>query len=242
MIVIPAIDLLNGRCVRLTQGQEKDSTVYSHDPAEIALQFQKQGAAYLHLVNLDGAFGRENRNIESIKTILGTVDIPVELGGGLRHYEDACKWIDIGITRVILGTLAVSHPLIIKQLIDSFGPERVVAAIDAKNNRVMVKGWTEATSFTPVELGKHLDNLGLRRIIYTDISRDGVLEGPNLSAVDDLARQLEMPTIASGGFSSLEHFSQLTSLNNEYIEGAIVGKALYENKIELPDIVKLLES
>ncbi len=240
MIVIPAIDLLNGRCVRLKQGKENESTVYDKDPEQMALEFEEQGADYLHVVNLDGAFGRENKNVKTIESILKNVSIPVELGGGIRRYEDACKWITLGISRIIVGTIAVTHPLIVRQLVDSFGPERLVAAMDVSQGKVMIKGWTQDSDLGPAELAQQFRNLGIKRIIYTDIARDGTLKGPNLKDVDQFAKSVQMPTVASGGFSELDHFRQLLQLKNEFIEGAIIGKALYENKIELEQIVELI--
>ncbi|MBN1997713.1 1-(5-phosphoribosyl)-5-[(5-phosphoribosylamino)methylideneamino]imidazole-4-carboxamide isomerase [candidate division KSB1 bacterium] len=236
MIILPAIDLLNGQCVRLRQGVESTSTVYSAHPEEMAKFWQDQGARYLHVVNLDGAFGRARKNINSIKSILTAVQIPVELGGGIRTLEDAENWLNMGISRVIFGTVAVTRPEIISEAVKIFGPDRVVAGVDARDGRVAIEGWEKVTGQAAVDCTRQMKNRGVERIIYTDVSRDGELSGPNLESTSELASGVGIKVIASGGFSAPEHFERLAALDNNLIEGAIVGKALYEKKIDFRQI------
>ncbi|HPG40990.1 MAG TPA: 1-(5-phosphoribosyl)-5-[(5-phosphoribosylamino)methylideneamino]imidazole-4-carboxamide isomerase [bacterium] len=238
MIILPAIDLLQGKCVRLRQGREDSAHVYSDAPAAQALLWQQQGSAMLHLVNLDGAFGRAGKNIQIIKNILSTITIPVELGGGIRSLEDASQWLDLGVTRVIFGTVAVTNPDIIKEAVHTFGAEKVVVGIDARDNKVAIAGWEQQTDTDVYTFARHMKDLGVIRIIYTDVHRDGELSGPNIDNTVALANHTQMQVIASGGFSRLEDFSALLNTNCKYIDGAIVGKALYENQL---DLVKLNE-
>ncbi|MDZ7317312.1 MAG: 1-(5-phosphoribosyl)-5-[(5-phosphoribosylamino)methylideneamino]imidazole-4-carboxamide isomerase [candidate division KSB1 bacterium] len=237
MIIFPAIDLLNGAAVRLKQGAEKSAKVYSTNPAETARQWQEAGAVFLHVVDLDGAFGRPEVNTAAIEAILKAVTIPVQLGGGIRSLEDAARRLEAGVHRVIFGTAALEKPELIEESLARFGVERVVVGLDAKQNKVAVKGWEEQTDADLFATAKRMRSLGVERIIYTDVGRDGLLSGPNLAAADSLARQTGLKVIASGGFSERRHFAELAALHNPLIEGAIVGTALYEKRLQLSDLI-----
>jgi len=239
VIILPAIDLLQGRCVRLRQGREDSAHVYSDDPAAQALLWQQQGSAMLHLVNLDGAFGRAGKNIQIIKDILAAITIPVELGGGIRSLEDASQWLNLGVARVIFGTVAVTDPDIIARAIRTLGAAKVVVGIDARADKVAIAGWEQQTDTDVYIFARRMKDLGVERIIYTDVRRDGELSGPNIESTVALANHTQIQVIASGGFSRLEDFSALLNTNCKYIEGAIVGKALYENQLDLVELNEL---
>jgi phosphoribosylformimino-5-aminoimidazole carboxamide ribotide isomerase len=240
--IFPAIDLLDGRCVRLKQGLEQTKKVYSSFPADVAIKWQGMGSRFIHVVNLDGAFGRARKNIEAIEDILSAVNIPIELGGGIRSYEDAASWLDLGVHRIIFGTVALTEPHVVEETVKKFGAERVVAGIDARNGRVTVRGWLDQTDKDAVELALEMKSLGVIRIVYTDVMRDGELVGPNITATLRLAEKTEMGVIASGGFSELQHFQDLADAENPSIEGAIVGTALYENRLDLAALIESFES
>ncbi len=237
MLIIPAIDLLNGAVVRLKQGAEKTAKIYSTKPAEVAARWRDAGAKLLHVVDLDGAFGRPQANLKALEAVLQVEGISVELGGGIRSLEDARSRLDLGVDRVIFGTVAVKRPEIVEEAVRRFGPERVVVGIDGRQNRAAVQGWEEETSADVFALASAMKRLGVPRLIYTDVSRDGLLQGPNLEATDALARSVELKIIASGGFSATEHFEALAGLRNPYIEGAIVGTALYEGLLDAAELI-----
>ncbi|MBN2410325.1 1-(5-phosphoribosyl)-5-[(5-phosphoribosylamino)methylideneamino]imidazole-4-carboxamide isomerase [candidate division KSB1 bacterium] len=239
MIVLPAIDLLNGQCVRLLQGAEKTAKIYSSEPAAMALKWQEMGSQIIHLVNLDGAFGRELKNVRVIKDILSTITIPVELGGGIRSFEDAENWLNLGVSRVIFGTVAITSPEIIVQSVNEFGADKVIVGIDARQDKVAIEGWEKQTNKDVFSFAKEMKQIGIERIIYTDVHRDGRLSGPNIENTIKLANQCRCRIIASGGFSRLEDFQALSDARSEFIEGAIVGKALYENKLDLEQLNRL---
>ncbi len=242
MIILPAIDLLDGQCVRLRQGVESTSKVYSSRPEDMARHWQDLGAQYLHVVNLDGAFGRARKNIDSITKILEAVCIPVELGGGIRTLEDAENWLKLGVQRVIFGTVAVTQPELVSRAVQTFGPEKVVAGVDAKNGLAAIEGWERVTAQTAVDCARQMKSRGVERIIYTDVGRDGELSGPNLKSTGELASGVGIKVIASGGFSAMAHFEKLAEMENGLIEGAIVGKALYENRIDFKSVNALFEN
>ena len=238
MLILPAIDLLSGNAVRLKQGAENTAKVYSHHPPEIATKWQEAGAQYIHMVNLDGAFGRAQKNSDVIKQIVQTVSIPVELGGGIRSLQDVRSWLQIGVTRVILGTIAITEPDIVETAIAEFGPEAIVIGIDGRDNKVAIRGWEEQTETSVVQLAQQMKSRGAKRIIYTDVYRDGESVGPNIKNTDNLARESDLKVIASGGFSRMSHFDELEALNNPNIEGAIVGTALYEGELDLQELTR----
>ncbi len=235
MIVLPAIDLKDGRCVRLLQGKKKKETVYSDDPAAMAANFEKLGAEYLHIVDLDGAFEGSPQNLPVIEQIVSTIGIPVELGGGIRDMDTAKRYLDAGVSRIIIGTKAVEDPDFIESLISRWD-DRVAVSLDAKDSIVCTKGWTESSDIEVLEAASRLEAVGLSTLIYTDISKDGMLSGPNMKMLEILNRGLRgMNVIASGGVASEQNLLDLESMN---LYGAITGKAVYEGKIDLGRFLK----
>ncbi len=239
MIVIPAIDLKDGKCVRLLQGKRDEVTVYSDNPVSIAEHWAECGAKLLHVVDLDGAFTGEQKNFDVITAIRKAVDIPVEVGGGIRDVERIEKLIALGVDRVIIGTSAVNKPDIIKKAGKEF-PGKVLAGVDAKDGKVAVKGWEEVTGWSAVEFAKKMEADGAAGIIYTDIARDGMLTGPNLDAMAKMVNELKIPVIASGGVSSINDIKSLMKIKNLW--GVITGKALYEGTLDLKEAIKIVTS
>jgi phosphoribosylformimino-5-aminoimidazole carboxamide ribotide isomerase len=233
MTIYPAIDLKDGQCVRLVQGKADNQTVYSSDPGDVARRFQRQGARWLHVVDLDGAFQGKPSNLKAIEAIADAVTIPFQVGGGLRKISDIEKLLQAGASRVIIGTRAVEGPDFIKQLLDEFGSERIVLGLDAKDGRVAVKGWVETVELTAIDLGKQMKELGVRTAVYTDVSRDGLLAGPNLDATQQVAVNTGLSIIASGGVSSVEHIRSIKAMESDGVAGAIIGKAFYEGRISV---------
>lgn len=232
MQLYPAIDMKDGKCVRLTQGLFDNVKVYGDTPADMAALWVSQGATFLHLVDLDGALAGRSVNEPAIRAIAERVNVPLELGGGLRNAEAVRHMLKLGITRCIIGTRAAERPEFIKELIEEFGPERIVAGVDAKDGMVAVEGWEKTSDMTAVELCLKMKEYGVRHIVYTDIARDGMLTGPNVSYTKLLTEKTGLDVIASGGVSCLE---DLQALYENGIQGAIIGKALYENRISLPE-------
>ncbi|HPF43881.1 MAG TPA: 1-(5-phosphoribosyl)-5-[(5-phosphoribosylamino)methylideneamino]imidazole-4-carboxamide isomerase [Syntrophomonadaceae bacterium] len=233
MIIYPAIDLKDGQCVRLIQGRAEDKTVYSDSPARTAAAFAKMGAGYLHVVDLDGAFSGSPRNDAAIAAIAEAVKIPFQVGGGLRSTEDVKRILKLGAARVIIGTKAVKNPDFLKELLDQFGAEKIVLGIDARNGMAAVEGWVETSAVSAVQLGIDMKKIGAELCVYTDISRDGLLSGPNFGAIKEMAEKTGLKIIASGGVSSLENITDLKALEPCGVAGAIIGKALYDGKIDL---------
>ena len=238
MQLYPAIDLKNGQCVRLKQGEFKEMTVYSDKPEEIAAGGQEQGATYLHLVDLDGALAGHSVNEEVIRRIVNTVSIPVEIGGGIRSEETIASMLSLGVARVIIGTKAVKQPEFIRDMIETFGADRIVLGVDAKDGMVAVEGWETVSEITASDLCSRMKEYGIRHIVYTDISRDGMLSGPNVAYTKKLTDETGLDVIASGGMSSMEDLRQLYEAG---VQGAIIGKALYEKRIDLSEAVKTFE-
>ena len=238
MLILPAIDLLDGNAVRLKKGAEETRKIYSTSPADVAQEWQNAGAQYIHVVNLDGAFGRTGVNTKAVKKILQSISIPIELGGGIRSLNDARNWLNLGISRVIFGTVALTASDIIKTCVEEFGPEKIVVGIDARKSKVAIEGWEKQTDKSVIEFALLMKKAGVKRIIYTDIDRDGLLSGPNIKNTSDLAKQTKMKIIASGGVSKIEHLQFLVDENVPEIEGAIIGTALYEKKLNLIDVIQ----
>jgi len=234
--IIPAVDILNGKCVRLTRGDYKTEKVYSEDPLQVAIGWTKFGAKRLHIVDLDGAKSGEPKNIKLIKKIAARVQVPIEVGGGIRKMETIDDLILSGIDRVILGTSSINEPDLIKKACAKQG-EKIAVSIDVKEGKPAVKGWTEVSEKDVVELAKELIGLGVKRFIYTDIMRDGTLTGPNIEGVKTFAKAIIIPVIASGGVSSKEDVEHLKGLSKYGVEGCIIGKALYEGKIKLEEVL-----
>lgn len=233
MIIFPAIDIRGGKCVRLEQGNADKETIYGEDPVERAKFWESKGTLFLHIVDLDGAFEgvRLNRNI--IKSVVDNVSIPVQLGGGIRTLEDIEDVLELGISRVILGTAVVKEEGFLEEALDKYG-ERIAVSIDAKGGYVAINGWTKISDIKAIYFAKVLENLGLKTLIYTDISKDGMLQGPNIEELKALKESVDIDIIASGGVSSPEDLRLLKGLN---IYGAIIGKALYTGNIKLEEIL-----
>jgi phosphoribosylformimino-5-aminoimidazole carboxamide ribotide isomerase len=240
MQILPAIDLKNGKCVRLLQGKKDRETVYSDDPARMALRWQGEGAGYLHLVDLDGAFEGQSKNVGAIRAIVEAINIPAELGGGIRTMGTITRLLSLGLDRVIFGTVAITEPNLVRRAVERFGPQKIVVGIDAKNGDVAVKGWEEISEVPALELALKMKGLGVERIIYTDISKDGMMVGPNVAATKQLAQQSGLKVIASGGISSLKDVQHVAALEPFGIDGMIIGKALYEGAIGLREALALL--
>ena len=239
MIFFPAIDLKDGQCVRLFQGDMDQVTVFGDDPVGQAKGFADAGAKWLHVVDLNGAFSGRPVNEDAVSGILDRIDIPVQLGGGIRDMQTIDFWLDRGVRRVILGTVAVRDPDLVKQACKRH-PDRVVVGIDARDGMVAVEGWTELSEITGLELAKEFEDCGVAAIIYTDIARDGAMDGPNIEATVGLANAVSVPVIASGGVSSLEDLEALKAAGTGLLEGVISGRALYDGRIDLAAAVELL--
>ncbi len=240
MEVIPAVDIKGGKCVRLYQGDYLRETVFSEDPVDVAMGWRAQGARRLHVIDLDGAAGGEPRNIAVIEAIVKSVNLPVQLGGGIRDGATVSKLLAIGIDRVILGTVAVENPELVKSLCQKYD-ESIVIGIDARDGYVATRGWIKGTDIKALELGTQMADIGVKRIIYTDIKRDGTLTEPGFEAIAEMVKGVNLPIIAAGGISKLSHLRKLKELG---VEGAIVGKALYTGDINLGEalaVVKVTE-
>lgn len=239
MQIIPAIDLKNGRCVRLTEGRAESAKVYDRDPVEVAHGYQRAGARLIHVVDLDGAFLHAPAgNQDIIRRIATGVNIPIEVGGGVRSLEDIRTLLrDIGARHVIVGTLAVEQPGVLGQAFAEFG-ESIIVGIDARGSEVAIRGWTDASRVDAFELARRVADAGAQRIIYTDIARDGRLEGPNFEMTRELARSSGLKVTASGGVSSLEDIARLCELEADGVDSVIVGKALYEGRFTLEEAIE----
>lgn len=238
MQLYPAIDMKNGKCVRLTQGAFDNVKVYGDNPADMAGLWAEQGASFLHLVDLDGALTGRSVNESAIRAIVEQINIPVELGGGLRSAAAVRHMLDLGVSRCIIGTKAAERPEFIRELVEEFGPEKIVAGVDAKDGMVAVDGWERTSEMTAIALCLKMKEYGVRHIVYTDISRDGMLSGPNVPYTKMLAKETGLDVIASGGVSSME---DLENLYENGIQGVIIGKALYEKRIYLPEAIARYE-
>jgi phosphoribosylformimino-5-aminoimidazole carboxamide ribotide isomerase len=232
MIIFPAIDLKDGVCVRLKKGAMEDATVFNTDPAAQARAFASQGFQWLHCVDLNGAFAGHSANSEAIRSIRAAIDLPIQLGGGIRDMAAVEAWLSAGITRVILGTAALTNPEFVKEAARAF-PGRIVVGADAKGGRIATQGWAEVSELTPVDLGRRFEDAGVAAILFTDIDGDGLLKGVNVKATAALARALSIPVIASGGVGSIADIDALIAANEPGIEGVVVGRALYDGRIDV---------
>lgn len=239
MIVFPAIDLHQGKCVRLRQGRPEAETVFSDDPVAMAEHWASQGAEWLHIVNLDGAFGQASVNVRMVAEITATVAIPVQFGGGLRTMTDIEEALELGVARVILGTVAVKEPSLVAEAVRHFAAERIVVGIDARGGKVATHGWQEVSSVTALELAFRVRDLGVERVVYTDIARDGMLSGVNVEAVRELAQHTGLKVIASGGVASLEDLRRLKKVEADGVEGVIIGQALYSGALDLREAIEI---
>jgi phosphoribosylformimino-5-aminoimidazole carboxamide ribotide isomerase len=240
MILFPAIDLKNGQCVRLVKGDMARATVYNPDPAAQARAFEAQGFEWLHVVDLDGAFAGESKNVAAVEAILKATGNPVQLGGGIRDLARIEAWLEKGVTRAILGTVAVRDPELVRQACRAF-PGKIAVGIDAKGGKVAVEGWAKASSLGVVELAKKFEGAGVAAIIYTDIDRDGILTGINWDATIDLAEAVSIPVIASGGLASIADVVRMTMPDAAKLEGAISGRALYDGRIDPAEALGVLK-
>ncbi len=240
MILFPAIDLKDGNCVRLVRGLMEQATVFNDDPAAQAKSFVAQGFEYLHLVDLNGAFEGKPVNAGAVDAILGAIDIPVQLGGGIRDLATIETWLAKGITRVIIGTAAVKNPALVIEACKKF-PGRIAVGLDAKDGLVATEGWAEVSDLTVLDMAARFQDAGVSAIIYTDIARDGVLEGLNIEATVALANAIDIPVIASGGLSDIEDIRRLIAANCKGLEGAISGRALYDGRINVAAALQLLK-
>lgn len=235
MRIYPAIDIKDGKCVRLLQGRFSDVTVYGNDPAEVAKRWEREGAEYIHVVDLDGALHGRGVNSGVIKKICSAVNVPVQTGGGIRTMEDAEYMLQCGAERVIIGTSAVRDRDFVKHAVEKYG-KKIVIGIDAKDSMVAIEGWEEVSSFRAVDFAKEMEKLGVSTIVYTDIATDGTLKGPNIDAMREMVENTSLDVIASGGVGNAEHIKALVPTG---VEGAIVGRALYTGDVDLRDILKL---
>lgn len=238
MLIIPAIDLKDGVCVRLQQGRKDAVTVYSRDVAGTARKWEGMGARVLHVVDLDGAFSGSQKNLPKIMDIRKSVKMTIEVGGGIRDITTVDKLISAGIDRVIIGTAAIEDPAFVMDACNKF-PGRIFIGIDAKDGKVAVKGWEEVSAIDAGELAKRVETVGIAGIIYTDIARDGMLTGPNIPALEEIVRTVKIPVIASGGIATIDDIRNLLSIKNLW--GAITGKAIYSGSLDLKEAIKLTE-
>jgi phosphoribosylformimino-5-aminoimidazole carboxamide ribotide isomerase len=237
MIILPAIDLLDGQVVRLREGKLEDKTVYSDDPLAFARRWEEEGGNCLHVVDLNAAFTGEPRNIEKIKQLVRTLNIPVQVGGGIRSQEAAATFIKAGVSRVVIGTGAVDSPIFLENLVNRFGGDRIAVSVDAKDGRVAVRGWTEVTSINVLDFIRMVEKLGVATIIFTDIATDGTLIGPNFAALEKILDSTRCQVISSGGVANLDQIKQLASMPRLY--GTIIGRALFDGTIDLGEAVAL---
>jgi len=237
MIILPAIDIKDGQCVRLYQGDYDQVTTYDVDPAKISLRWQRSGASWLHIVDLDGAAAGHPVNVEAIKSIRAATTLQIELGGGMRTLTDIEHMLELGIDRVILGTVALTDRALLMKVLALWG-ERIVVGLDARSGSVAISGWRETSQVRATSLASELCTAGVQRFIYTDIARDGVLKGPNIEELKEIQRMISCPLIASGGVSSMNDLLSLARLS---IEGAIIGKALYTGDIDLAAVIQEFE-
>ena len=238
MIIYPAIDIRGGRCVRLTEGRFDAETVFADDPAQMALKWAGMGAEFLHLVDLDGALAGEGKNVPVIERILKSVNIPVQLGGGIRNLATIEKLLDLGVTRLILGSAAVKNPELVQEACKKY-PGHIAVGIDAKNGEVAIEGWGQGSGVAATELAKKMASFGVETIIYTDISRDGMLSGVNVEATAALARACGVPIIASGGVASLDDIRRVKAVEGDGVQGCIIGKAIYTGAVDLKEALAL---
>ena len=241
MILFPAIDLKDGQCVRLKLGDMNQATVFNDDPAAQAKSFEDQGFEYLHVVDLNGAFVGESVNGAAVEAILKAVNFPVQLGGGIRTIAHIEAWLARGLSRVILGTVAVRDPALVREAAKKF-PGKVAVGIDARGGKVAVEGWAETSELSAIELGQRFEGAGVAAIIYTDIDRDGVLKGINWPSTLELAQAVSIPVIASGGLASIDDIRTMTEPQYRILEGAISGRALYDGRIDSREALALLKA
>ncbi|WP_343001986.1 1-(5-phosphoribosyl)-5-[(5-phosphoribosylamino)methylideneamino]imidazole-4-carboxamide isomerase [Intestinibacter bartlettii] len=236
MIIFPAIDIKDKKCVRLTQGDFDKVNVYGEDPSLMAKKWADYGAEFIHVVNLNGSRDEIGINDETLAKVAKSVDIPIQVGGGIRDEKRVKELLDLGINRVIVGTMAIENKELLKELIEKYKADKIVVSIDAKNGKVATHGWEKVSDIDSVDLCKELEQIGVKTIVYTDISKDGMLEGPNFDIYKELSQKTSLDIIASGGVTSIDDVKRLLDMN---MYGAIIGKALYDNRIDLKEVLDL---
>ena len=241
MVIIPAVDIKNGKCVRLLQGRMNDDTVYSDDPAAMAAKWERLGAQMIHVIDLDGAFSKSPQNVSVISKIAQTVQVPIQLGGGIRKEQTVAMYLEMGIRRVIIGTEAINRPEFVKRICKTY-PDQIIVGIDARNGKVAIDGWTQTTHVEAVDLARAFEDCGVAAINFTDIQRDGMQTGPNLEATRQLAEAVSIPVVASGGVSSIQDIKNVLALERFGVIGVIVGKALYSGELDLKAALKMVRT
>ena len=236
MIIFPAIDIKDKKCVRLTQGDFDKVNVYGEDPSLMAKKWAGYGAEFIHVVNLNGSRDEVGINDETLSKVAKSVDVPIQVGGVIRDEKRVKELLDLGINRVIVGTMAIENKELLKELIEKYGNDKIVVSIDAKNGKVATHGWEKVSDIDSVDLCKELEQIGVKTIVYTDISKDGMLEGPNFDIYKELSQKTSLDIIASGGVTSIDDVKRLLDMN---MYGAIIGKALYDNRIDLKEVLDL---
>ncbi|KPJ55779.1 MAG: 1-(5-phosphoribosyl)-5-[(5-phosphoribosylamino)methylideneamino] imidazole-4-carboxamide isomerase [Deltaproteobacteria bacterium DG_8] len=239
MQIIPAIDLKGGYCVRLEQGEMSRETIFSPHPAEVARHWESLGSKMLHIVDLEGAFTGKPQNQDAIYQILRSVAIPLQLGGGIRNLNTIEHYLSLGVKQVVLGTIAYQQPSLLKEACQKF-PHQIVVSVDARDGKIAIKGWSETIAERATDLVKGLEDKGVEAIVFTDIKRDGMMSGPNVKSIKELAEATHIPLIASGGVTTLNHIKELVKLEDCGVEGIIIGRALYEGSIDLRKALALV--
>jgi phosphoribosylformimino-5-aminoimidazole carboxamide ribotide isomerase len=238
MLIIPAVDIKSGRCVRLLQGRQDSETVFGDDPSAMAARWEAEGAQLLHVVDLDGAFKKRPQNMEAVKRIVDSVNIPIQLGGGIRNMETVSMFLNLGVQRVIIGTEAIRNPNLVEEACRVF-PDRIIAGIDARDGMVAIEGWTETTEREAIEVARSFEGFGLAGIVFTDIHKDGMQSGPNVKETKKLAESVSTPIIASGGVNDIDDIKALAGIEEAGVVGVITGRALYEGTLVLKDALEV---
>lgn len=238
MIIIPAVDIKQGKCVRLLQGRMEDTIQYSEDPLKMAQRWEKEGASLIHVVDLDGAFAKEVRNLETIRNILSNIHIPIQVGGGIRDLKTIEMYIGMGVSRIIIGSEALYNPDFVRDACQKFSG-RIVVGIDARNGKVAVEGWSRTSETKAIDLAKQFESCGVAAINFTDIHRDGMQTGPNIEETAALADAVSIPIVASGGVSTIQDIKNLIKIEYKGVTGVITGKALYEGTLDLKEAIRI---
>lgn len=238
MIIIPAVDIKEGKCVRLLQGRMEDTTHYSDDPVKMAQRWEAEDAALIHIVDLDGAFAKKVKNLETIQDILAGINVPIQVGGGIRDLDTIEMYVEAGVSKVIIGSEALYNPSFVKQACKKF-PGKIVVGIDARNGMVAVEGWSKTSKTSAIDLAKEFESCGVAAINFTDIHRDGMQTGPNIEETAALAETVSIPIVASGGVSTLQDIKNLLEIENKGVTGVITGRALYEGSLDLKEAIRI---